>query len=372
MSSINEKKPIRVLQVIGSLGLGGAETMIINIYNAMDHNKLEFDFVVFGSNIGYYESFIDTEKSRIFHITKRSSSLKKHINELTKVCRDGNYSVVHIHTQNAFTASIDAYCAKRAGVKKVVSHCHNTSDWRDRKLLLLSKLSRPMLNYIVDSKLSCGVAAAEYLYGSLKNVEILPLPVYCDKYLYSDEMYQILRKQKDFSDELVFVHTGRFAEPKNHKFLIEVFRELHTRDPKCKLLLLGDGKLRDEIEEQIQFNGLQKSVLVLGNVDDVYNKLIMADAFIFPSLYEGFPTVLLEAQAAGLPCFVSDSVTKDIKVTDLVHFLSLDDKASEWAEAILSQIHNKRQRHVYNDIIKREFDISVTMKKLFAIYEMCE
>lgn len=335
----------------------------------MDHSQLEFDFIVNGNEIGFYENQIDSSKSKIYHITKRSESMYKYFFDLYKVVKKTQYDIVHFHTQNAFLTVIDILAVRLAGVKNIVVHSHNTMDWRTGVTLKLHKVFRPILNELTSRKLACGKAAANYLYGTDKNVNILPLPVDCDKYLFNEENYCKLRKQYGVENRLVIAHTGRFSDVKNHTFLIDVFYELLKMKPESMLFLMGDGELKYEIENKVEQLGISDKVIFWGNISDVNNKLIASDIFLFPSKYEGFPTVVLEGQAAGLVSIISDTITKDICVTNLVEQIGLNESAKHWADVIYKLRERQIKRENYNKLIKDKYDISVTVNNLIKIYK---
>ena len=365
-------KTIDVLHVVGTLNMGGAETMIINIMKNINLNEFKFDFVVAGDEEGYYEKEAKRMGANIHHVTKRSTSFFKYYLEMYNIIKEYKYKIVHIHTQNAFLTSLAIFFIRLAGAKTVIVHSHNTNDWRGKNLIYLHKIFRPILNKLSDIKLSCGKEATDWLYGRDKNAIIIPLPVNCRQFKYSVERKQALINDYKFQNKTIYAHVARFSEVKNHDFLIDLFSEINKVDENSILLLIGSGELMDSIKSKVNNYGLEKKVFFLGNVNDVYNKLIMADVFLLPSKYEGFPTVILEAQAAGLPCFISDSITNKIAITNLVNRIALTNTAKEWAEIILrvSKKYSK-SREIYNSIISEKYDITVTVNKISEIYRRC-
>jgi len=360
---------IKVLQVTGALNMGGAETMLMNVYREINRDKIQFDFIVSGKEIGFYESEAINLGASIYHIRKRSESFIGNLKDFYKIIKSNNYKVVHFHTQNAFFTTTQIIVARFAGGKRIIVHSHNTSDWRKGIARKMHFLCRPLLSALTDKKLSCGKAAAEWLYGSSRETKIIPLPVVCKKYLYSDEKYDILRKKYGYTDSIIYTHIGRFLDVKNHDFLIDVFYKIHSVEPKSVLFLIGNGPLRNDIEKKIKELELSDSVVLWGNISDVNEKLIMSDAFLFPSKYEGFPTVVLEAQAAGVSCFISDTITKDIAITELVHYLPLDEGVDLWVETILSRkSRNERERKMANRMIAEKYDVMQVAECFEKIY----
>jgi len=360
---------VRVLQLLGSLDMGGAETMVMNVYRHLDRELLRFDFALNNSGVGYYEKEVTDNDDRIFHITPRSVSLKKHFEGLYRIVKDNRYDILHYHTENAFLACCDLLVCWAAGAKKIVVHSHSTMDFRGGRMVRLSGLFRLPLRALTDVRVSCGTDAARWMFGTEKGVTVIPLPVDCAKYEFSEEKYNSCREEYGLVGKKVYAHTGSFLKVKNHAFLLDVFYWLHSADSSAYLILMGDGEERRAIEEKIAELGLQDSVTVFGIVSDVYDKLIAADAFIFPSLFEGFPAAVLEAQAAGLPCIISDSITRSIDVTECVEFISLNRKADDWAETILRmESNNARQRIECNHMVAASYDVTAVVKLFCRVY----
>lgn len=363
-----QKSVLRVAHVFGTLNLGGAETMIMNVFRALGNRPVTFHFFVSGQEQGYYEPEVRSLGGRIHHLTKRSESIWNHHAELYRILKEQRYDIVHFHTQNAFTTLLEILMVKLAGKARIVVHCHNTMDWRGKKMLLLHKASRGLMNALTDVKLSCGAAAAQWLYGTEKNVTVIPLPVICDRYLYSPERNHALRTDAGLLGKRVYLHVGRFSDVKNHSFLLDIFAELIKRQENSVLLMAGDGELRGQMEAKAEQLGISGNVSFLGNISDVYDKMCLADGMIFPSKYEGFPTVILEAQAAGLPCLISDTITPAIAVTDLVERYPLDATAAQWAEKMLEKSADAATRLAANGKIRALYDVTVTVEQLMRAY----
>ncbi len=357
----------KVLQVPGSLNLGGAETMLVNVMRGLDREKLNFDFVVPGAEPGYYEPAVRAMGAQVHHIPKRSESFWKSHREFYRVVKEGGYKVVHFHTQNAFFTSLQVFLARRAGAERIVVHSHNTMDWRSGMALRLHPYCRKWLYRHTDVRLACGREAGAWLFGTEDGVEVLPLPVQCDKLQFDAARQAALKQDAGLAGKTVYLHVGRFMEVKNHDFVVKIFAELHRRQPDSVLLLVGDGELRPAVEAQVKEAGLTGAVRFLGNISDVPDKMVLADVLLFPSKYEGFPTVLLEAQAAGLECFVSDTITPEVRLTGRVHPLPLTSSAAEWADAVLAAPRSA-DRAADNAAVRQKYDVSVVTKRLVELY----
>lgn len=347
--------------------MGGAETMVVNVLENLDRRKVTFDFVIPGAEEGLLEPRVTRLGARVYHTPKRSESFWKSHRVFYRVVRDGSYRTVHLHTQNAFFTALHVWLARRAGAETIIVHSHNTMDWRGGLTLRLHKACRGWLYRHADVRLACGREAAEWLFGTTEGVEVLPLPVCCDAFRFDEARREIIRAEMGLSGKTVYLHVGRFMDVKNHAFLIRVFEEIHRRKPESALLLVGDGALRADAEKQVRDAGLTDCVFFMGNIADVADKMIAADAMIFPSKYEGFPTVLLEAQAAGLDAFVSDSITSEIALTGRIHPLALADGEKAWAEAILGT-PRAAHREEDNAVVRRKYDVSVVAQRLTRMY----
>lgn len=329
MSCTNEK----ALEVISTLDVGGIEMMMVRLLE----NGLKSDLCVCIPNYGKLESRAAKTGCRIFHLPRRSESMMRHHSELFHIIHDNGYSVVHIHTQNAFLALLQVWTAKLAGAECVIVHSHNTSDWRENQNTNGMKWKK-LLYRSADIRMACGKDAAVWLFGTDKDVYIVPLPVNTEELeCTEEEMLAIRMRMKIRPEQKVLLHAGSFRDAKNQVFLLDVMEKIIKKDPDCILLFAGDGSLRKSIQDEVVKRNLGENICFLGNVADMSRYYKAADVFLLPSLYEGFPTVLLEAQTAGLPCIVSDAVDPHIDETGMITFLSINKESSadRWAEQCL-------------------------------------
>lgn len=332
-------KPIRVLQVIGIMDRGGAETMIMNLYRHIDRNKVQFDFVENENDGAYFDEEIRSLGGNIYHCPRFNGKNYKAYKKWWKHFFDthNEYSIVHGHI-----GSTTAIYLKEAGRHGIVTiaHSHNISA-KNGKQILYDILSRPTRN-IADYLFMCSRQAGIERYGETavsdsKRAFLVPNAIDTSAFCFSKEMRKEKRAELSVSEETILIgHVGRFTQQKNHLFLLDVFSEVVNKQPSAKLLLVGDGELHQSIEEKIDTRGLSGSVILAGIRSDV-NELMMAmDVLVFPSLYEGLPVTLVEAQCTGLPCVISDKVPSDsILVPELVQVCSLNDTAAKWAETAL-------------------------------------
>ena len=213
---------------------------------------------------------------------------------------------------------------------------------------------------------ACGKEAGEWMFCGA-NFEILNNAIDASRYIYNEETRALMHSQLGIEkDELVIGHVGRFCYPKNHSFLVDIFDEVSKKIP-CKLLLVGDGELRHEIEEKVKEKKLDDSVIFSGIRSDVADLMQAMDVFVFPSNYEGLPVTMVEAQAAGLPCLISDKVPIECKKTDLVQQMPLACSSEVWAKKVL-ELSSILRRNTYEEIKKVDFDIQENAAKLQEFY----
>ena len=207
---------------------------------------------------------------------------------------------------------------------------------------------------IPNVKIAPSTEAAEFVFGKKLvkkgKVQILPNGLDYDKFEFNEKIRLELRKELNISNKLVFGHVGRFNVQKNHKFLIEIFKEIHDKNKDSILLLIGEGELENEIKEQVSRLNLNSCVKFLGAQADVSKYLMAMDLMVFPSFFEGMPNVIIESEATGLRCVLSDSITKEADITGLLEYVSLKKDAKEWAEISLKNIKYKRKSY------KKEFE----------------
>lgn len=365
-------EPIRVLHVIGIMNRGGAETMIMNLYRNIDRAKIQFDFVENEGEAAAFDDEIRALGGKIYHCSRYRG--KNHL-AYTKWWNDffashkGEYPIVHGHIGS--TAAIYLSIAKKYGVY-TIAHSHNTDAVKSFQGYIYKAFSYPT-RFIADHFFACSLEAAQDRYGKsvakdTKRSQILKNAIDPTKFRFSENARDTVRTELGIKDDsVVFGHVGRFAAQKNHKFLIEIFRIIHEKKPEAILLLIGDGELRPAIKQKVAEYGLQKNVIFTGVQSDVHRFYQAMDAFIFPSVYEGLGIVAIEAQAAGLPCCVADTLPKEAAVTELLQYRSLRDSADEWASWVLDRVGTSRI-DTLADIQAAGYDISSTSAWLEKFY----
>lgn len=329
-------KPIRVLIVNGKMICGGVEAFIMNIYRHIDRSKIQFDFLVHYKDRFFYDDEIEKLGGKIYRLTFRNdNNYFKYKKDLQKFFTEHKeYQIVWGHMDGL--AGIYLKIAKKCGVKVTIAHSHITSAEHSLKGLIKRLLRHGVRKYS-DYKFACSTEAGIYLYGKRSKFELIPNAIDVDRFDYSEGLRKKIREENGWGkDTLVVGHVGRFNEQKNHKYLIDIFYQLHKMRLNSVLCLCGDGELREEIEKKVMALGLSENVIFKGNIPNVNEYYQAFDIFVMPSLYEGLPVSGIEAQASGLKCIFADTITRE---TDIVHenvsFLPITVDPNMWADDII-------------------------------------
>lgn len=357
---------IRVLQVFGRMDRGGAETMIMNLYRNIDRTKVQFDFVVHTDEKCAFDEEIKALGGYIYSVPRlninNTLNYKKSWKELLR--NHSEWRIVHGHI--ASSASIYLAVAHKQG-RYTISHSHSIGTG---KYHFIRKLLE--FRIIADYYMACSIAAGMFLFGGKivngGSFKVLPNAINTNDYEYNPVVREKVRKAFSISDEVLLGHVGSFTDVKNHHFLLDIFSSIKKKQSNTKLMLVGDGPLRSDIEAKARELGIFDDIIFTGVRSDV-NELIQAmDYFVFPSLFEGLPVTLVEAQTSGLPITMSDKVPEEsILAKDLVTVMGLEQSADEWADHILSRLGKERYSHV-EEIKAAGYDISDTSKWLEEFY----
>lgn len=364
-------KPIRILHVIGRMDRGGAETMIMNLYRHIDRTQIQFDFVENTPNHMSFDDEILSLGGRIYRCPHYSAVnhfsyclwWKRFFDE-----HGSEYSIVHGHLGS--TAAIYLSYAKRHGIY-TIAHSHNTNGTglRDRIYQVYAYPTR----MIADFFFACSVDAGIDRFGK-KTVNrpgafhVLNNAIDTSRFQYDEQAREKIRARFGLDDSVVFGHVGRFFAQKNHEFLIDIFASIAKQCGNAKLLLIGGGELEEQIVRKVEKLGLRDQVVFAGTQEDTAPFYQAMDVFLFPSLYEGFGMVAVEAQASGLPCIISDKVSRECILTDdLVYVCSLEDSAENWASCALEHSSYSRSDHSLQ-IRDRGYGAEETSKWLEQFY----
>lgn len=357
---------IRVLQIVTYMGRGGLETMLMNYYRHVDRNQIQFDFLVHRDFEADYDQEILAMGGRIYHISRLIPWSGEYRKKLKRFFREHpEYQIVHVHQD--CLSSVALQCAKECNVCVRIAHSHTTSQDKNLKYLIKQFYMKQIPSYATDF-FACSKSAGEWMFGG-HSFRILFNAIDIEKFRYSTIVAERVRRELKFTkDDFVIGHVGRFNPPKNHSFLVDIFAECVKRNKNVKLLLVGDGDGKKNIQDKVKAMEIQDKVIFAGVRTDVNELLQAMDVFVFPSLYEGLGISVIEAQAAGLHCVISDAVPDDCIITqNLVEKVHLADPAYEWAEIIMER--RKIQRNGYADMVKAAgYDITDAAKKLEKFY----
>lgn len=357
----------RILYVVsGAMVLGGTETMIMNWYRNIDRNFLQIDFVCYGDKEGGYDEEIERLGGIIYRLPSKRQHLVKSLTGVYKICKEKQYEIIHVHMDAM--SFYPLLMAKIAGVRVRICHCHSTNHlYTGIVNLYLKKILTFLLPTVATDLFACSNAAGDWLYGK-RSFQLVHNAVSVIDFSYTPQKEKEARRLIGLKGEKVIAHIGNMNYPKNHIFLLEIFAEILKSNKDYQLILIGDGPDRVEIEKKINELKIADKVNLLGSRDDV-NKIIHAiDVLVLPSFFEGLPVVLIEAQAASIPCVVSSTVTREAKITDLIEFHNLGEGAMEWAKAVMRQsLRAKSKRD--SEIRQAGYDILMVSKMLEEYYE---
>ena len=341
--------------------------MVMNLYRNIDHNKIQFDFIIHTlEKQAYYQEIIDMG-GRVYHFPafngKNIFLLKKKWAQF--FTEHMEYKILHSHVRSY--ASLYIPIAKKYGLKTII-HSHSTSNGKGASAIIKKILQFP-LRYQADYLMACSNEAGQWLYGKRacksKNYIFLSNAIDIKKYRFSNKISIEYRKKMNLENKFVIGHVGRFHEAKNHGFLLDIFALVCKKRSDAILLLIGDGDLRESIKDKVHSLKLDNNVILAGSRDEVPQLLQAMDIFVFPSLWEGLPVTVVEAQAAGLPCLISDNITTDVDLSKLVMRLPINDPCV-WAEAVLNT--NTKRLDVTSEIRRAGFDVKNSVENLTKFY----
>lgn len=370
---MTDKKHVLILT--DQLNIGGYDIVAYNFQKNLDKDIFECTYLVRSDNVGLLEKDVIDSGAKVIHQPNDKLSYFKSYFYLKELLKNNHFDIVHSHLM--FYSGIVMKAAYKAGVKKRVAHSHFTDPCIQNRSKLKKIIAgiyqfvmRIWLKKYATDLIACGPEAGEYLYGkktfSKKGV-LLNNGIYTENFEFNPEYRNKIREEFSLGQSIVLGHVGRLNYIKNHKFLLDVFYEFQKEHDNSVLLIVGDGEERDNIENQAKKLGISSKVIITGVRKDVNALLSAMDCFVFPSLKEGFPLTLVEAQASKLPCLISDSVTKSAKLNDNIAYLSLDESPKDWADKINELISISRNC-VDTQYLKENFGIKQCTQKLEKIY----
>ncbi|MFB5454333.1 glycosyltransferase family 1 protein [Enterococcus avium] len=362
---VNMEKARRVLHFQGRMGKGGAESFMMNLYRKIDKEKLQFDFLIYDdyANVTDYHNEIKKMGGRIFVVTNPKKNIFKYLKQVNALLRSEKFDIAH--NEVYFGGGINLYAAKRNGIKQRIAHSHATSDGKSNNLIMkvLKWFLHKLLMANATDFLAVSKEAGDSLFGS-HTYRIIHNGIDMDKYKTNEEVRNSKRAELGIAPtSLVIGNIGRLEKQKNQKYLLNIFFLLLRSHEDARLLIVGSGSLKNELIEKIENLGLGDKVLLLDERDDIPELFQAMDVFCMTSLYEGLPMVGLEAQASQKKLVLSDTISPDIKLTDNVTFVSLDENYQTWIDNLLRKPYT-------NEITAelKQYDVSYTLKQMMSIY----
>ncbi len=350
----------RVLCIVGGMNAGGAETFLMKVYRTLDTTKYQMDFAVGIAEKGYYDDEILERGGKIYHLPPKSKGPVKNFNAVRKIVKDNEYCCVLRTSQHALSA-LELLAARLGGAKvRVFRSSNSNTTTGTKKQALIHTLCGFMPKCFANVRLAPSTEAAEFMFGKgcvqSGKAHLLHNGVDLSVYRYDEDNRRKIRQELGISqDAPVLGHVGRLHRQKNHAFLLEVFQSVLQTRSDAVLVLVGKGELEDSIRAKAVELGIEKSVIFAGVRSDVPAVLSAMDVMVFPSLYEGMPNTVIEAQATGLPCVIADTITREANITGLVTYLPLSDPEL-WAKTALSG-GTAQRKDTREDFVAQGYDI---------------
>lgn len=375
--SKNEK--IKVLVLITVMDRAGAETMMMNYFRNIDRDKIQIDFLINRDDKADYEEEVERLGSHIYHMCPLfPGKFRKYQKEFKRFLQEHpGYDIVHSHLEERSYYALKI--SKKMGIPVRIVHAHSVPQGRNLKMIA-RKYFRWRLKKYYTYAFACGMNPAKWLFGTTENVVIMKNAVDTTCFQYSDKTRDEMRKALGIHEkQLVVGHIGRFIPEKNQKFLVDIFQNVNNYRKDSILLLIGGGKPKTEVKykkeviEKVQKLGLQDKVRFLGVRDDIEGLLQAIDVLVMPSVSEGFPVTLVEAQSSGLRCLASDVVSNDVNVTETIQYMSLEEDEAEWANKILAmETEELPRKEMASKVKEAGLDIKENSEWLEEFYENCK
>lgn len=374
---MKQKEKIKILYFVDGLGNGGGiQEMIIKWLENIDRNKIQIDILSYNRGIDN-DNYIDRLKKygcNVYIIqtyVSREYFFKSFVELNGFFNKYNDYDILHAHSSSK--ALFVMLYAKLYGIKIRILHSHSSRFIMSGTFpLLVANLFKPLVKSLTTDYFACSVESGEFLFGNNavrnKEVTVIHNAVDVNKFYYDDKKRENMKKKLGLTDEVVIGNVGRFHSVKNHEFLLKIFEELLQIEENSILLLVGRGELEEIIRKNVSESNLDKKVIFLGLRKDVSDIMQVMDALVMPSLFEGLPVTAVEAQAVGVPCIFSDTITKESKILDNSCFINLSQDPKVWAEKIMEVIKDNKHRDTLGEIIEKGYEIKNETKRLENYY----
>lgn len=368
----------RVLHIVSAMDRGGAETLIMNIYRNLDRTKIQFDFVVHSNKMNDFEEEIVKLGGKIFKIQSLGQlGPFNYVKELIKIMKSNHYIAIHSHTD--YQSGFPALAAKLSGVKKRICHSHS-NNWPNRgqfKEKMSLKVLQKIIQLSATNYCSCSKEAAQFLFGNKlvnsERVRIFKNGIDIRDFtkMEVNSRNNVIHELKLPKDVKIIGHVGKFSDSKNQIFILNLLKKLLKEDERYCALLIGDGPLKAQMEAEADRLGILDHVKFLGVREDIPKLMRAFDVFLFPSKFEGFGIVVLEAQSAGTPCVLSASVPKMTDVgLGLTTFVDLKESLDVWCHKVKESIEKERPSSgfIVETISEKGYNIQSTINEWVELY----
>lgn len=345
----------------------GITNVMLNYLKAIGDKNIIFDWLSINEPENIYKEIVESRKGKLYVCPRSKKSIFNYFKKFRKIIITNKYDVVHIHG-NSHTLILDLIICIIAKRKIRLVHSHNTSC----NHRVIHKLLAPIFHLFYTHGFACGYAAGKWMFGN-KPFTVINNGVDTNVFAFNSQIRNQYRlKLRYKSDNIVIGNVGYFSPVKNQSFIVDIFYELTKNNTQYRLLLIGEGELRTALQTKVRSLGIEDYVIFTGNVDNVADYLNAMDLILMPSLHEGLPLSLIEQQANGLTCVVSDAISKEVDKTGNVVFLPLESSASMWADYIeLLQCHKDRSQksqEAIDSIIRNGYCIRKEAEKLADVY----
>lgn len=360
---------IKVLFISQYLNRNGTEAFMMNVFRGVDRSQFMIDFLLYSWEETDYSREVEAAGGHVYRVPSRRQSPILWHHSLKKFFKEhaSEYQAIHF-CGNSLTSIAPIYYAYKYGIPVRIVHAHSSSarGWHNR---FLHRMKRDYAYRIATHHIACSTLAAEWFFGKKQSV-IIRNGIDVKRFTFNFKTREQYRKVMNMTEEEILIgHVGRFTSEKNHTFILDVFVQFVKRCPSAKLMLIGVGPLLEDMKQKVEQMNLREKVLFMGERSDVAELMQIMDVFLMPSLFEGLPFVLVEAQAAGLPCLISDTINKDIRITDNVFFQSLSLGAEDWAEK-MGDITTAFERRKTDEIMEAAgYSIQSTLDYIQMVYK---
>lgn len=345
----------------------GITGVIFNIINHINSDKISIDYLSINKPDNHYTKTVNEHGGKMYVIPRSIKKPFSYVRNLYKLLKKNRYDIIHVHG-NSSTLTLEMLAAKLANCKVRIAHSHNTTC----KYKFVHYVLTPLFRLLCNERMACGIDAGKWLFGN-QRFTVINNGIDVNKFFFDNESRNYIRKKYDISDEKIIIgHVGVFNTQKNHKYLVDAFKKAHEKQPNLILMLVGEGELFEQVKEQVKIEDISNDVIFCGVTNDVNKYYAAMDAIFMPSLYEGLPLTLIEAQANGLPCYISDVITKEVDKTGLIRFIPLDD-INDWVKEMssFSKKDNRcaESKKSIKNIISEGYSIEHEAEKLIRLYK---